>query len=1064
LKQFKIYKSSAGSGKTFTLVKEYLKLALSSSGEFHFKRILAITFTNKAANEMKSRVVEALSALSSDEPLTGSIVFLQQDLIKELGLDAAQLKEKAGKVLRIILHNYADFAIGTIDKFTHRIVRTFARDLKLPTNFEVELESDPLLNKAIDLLIAKVGVDPLLTELLVEFTKSNIQEEKKWQLEGDILTIAKQLLQEEGEQYLDNLKRFQFNDFQRKIEFYKSENQKFRKEIEAIGQQGLELIKVNGINNESFARGNSGVPKYFEYLASFESEKLQPNSYHKASFEEDKWLSAKAAKDQGQKAAIEGISGQLLDLHLKAQQLVDTYYATFIVRDIALKNLYAVSLINELDKIIGEIRKTENRVHISEFNKRISKVISSEPAPFIYERIGEKYKHYLIDEFQDTSVMQFHNLIPLFTNALGEGFFNMLVGDAKQSIYRFRGGEVEQFTALPKIYKSEENPSVASSQGLFDDQIDESFLKKNFRSKVEVVLFNNELFDYCKVVAPEIASLYEGQAQEPNPNHTGGLVQLHFCEKAARSSNTDDEEEDDSEKESEHFTKTLSTIENCLSDGYQYKDIALLFRNNRIANTVAKQLLELDYPISSAESVLISNSAAVSLAVNVLYHIAYPQELMYQKEILDALYFNDYFGDQSLHEVYKTFLIQEKSHSFWVELNLSGSKTTIDQFRQRPLYEIVEGVFRMVGLFETADPYIQFFLDEVFQYAQTNNNDIQGFLDWWETNKSKKAIVIPDGLNAINILTVHKSKGLEFPVVIMPYSNERVKIDGGKWVENTSAEEPIYKTDYLTLNTSLEQTEYAFVYEEEKRKSMIDFFNTFYVAVTRPKDRLYIFTDKPPKTPNNNSVSTILSGFLSEKGMWSLNESTYEFGEAVSTISESLKVNAIEMNTFISTDWKDKLQLSLQAPDYWDINMGETARQYGSTIHLILAMIKSANEVNKVLDRMQNQGSISAIQRMDYQMDVERILSDQKISRYFAPNNKVKIECDILTSDGTTFRPDRVVYFDDHVRVIDFKTGQTSEKHEIQLKNYMNLIQSVENRPVKGSLIYIKDAHEVEVL
>ncbi|MBR9831151.1 UvrD-helicase domain-containing protein [bacterium] len=1062
MKQFKIYKSSAGSGKTYTLVKEYLKLALSANEDFHFKRILAITFTNKAANEMKSRVVEALSELTSDEKLKGSIVFLQSDLMQELSMNAEQIKQKSGKVLRVILHNYADFAIGTIDKFTHRIVRTFARDLKLPTNFEVELESDPLLNKAIDLLIAKVGADPLLTELLIEFTKSNIQEEKKWQLEGDILTIAKQLLEEEGEQYLKNLKRFNFEDFQRKIAYYKNENKDFRSKIEEIGQQGLHLIKSNGINNESFARGSSGVPKYFEYLESFKTDSLQPNSFHRASFYEDKWLGTKAKKDAGQAAAIEGIKEQLIELHLKAQQLVDTYYATYIVRDIALKNLYAVALINELDKIIGDIRKTENRVHISEFNKRISAVIASEPAPFIYERIGEKYKHYLIDEFQDTSVMQFHNLIPLFTNALGEGFFNMLVGDAKQSIYRFRGGEVEQFTSLPKIYKAEENPSVASSQGLFNDQIDESFLKKNFRSKMEVVTFNNELFDFCKEVAPEIASLYDNQAQEPNLSNTGGMVEIHFCEKLSNSNNRNDSNEDEEEMESEHFTRTISTIEKCLEDGYQYKDIALLFRNNKLANGVAQKLLELDFPISSAESVLISNSESVNLAVSVLYHITFPKELLYQKEILDALYFNNFFGEKTLHEVYKTHLIHSKETTFWSTLKMSNS-TTIEHLKQRPLYEMVEEVFRMVDMFDEADPYIQFFLDEVFQYAQLNNNDVQGFLEWWEMNKSKKAIVIPEGLNAINILTVHKSKGLEFPVVIMPYANESVRVDGGKWIENKSAEEPIYKTEFLALVKELEKTDYASVYEEEKRKSSIDFFNTFYVAVTRPKDRLYIFTNKPPKNSSNHSVPVVLSGFLSQKGIWELNKATYRFGEEVATISEELKENAIELNSFISTDWKSKLQLSLQAPDYWDINMGESARQYGNTIHLILAMIKSTNDVDRILDRLQNQGVISVVQRMDYQLDIDRILSQKNIAKYFAPENRVKVECDLLTADGITFRPDRVVYFDDHVKVIDFKTGQISDQHQLQLKNYMDLIQKVEKVPVRGSLIYIREAYEVEV-
>ena len=392
-----------------------------------------------------------------------------------------------------------------------------------------------------------------------------------------------------------------------------------------------------------------------------------------------------------------------------------------------------------------------------------------------------------------------------------------------------------------------------------------------------------------------------------------------------------------------------------------------------------------------------------------------------------------------------------------------ANSTTIEHLKQRPLYEMVEEVFRMVDMFDEADPYIQFFLDEVFQYAQLNNNDVQGFLEWWEMNKSKKAIVIPEGLNAINILTVHKSKGLEFPVVIMPYANESVRVDGGKWIENKSAEEPIYKTEFLALVKELEKTDYASVYEEEKRKSSIDFFNTFYVAVTRPKDRLYIFTNKPPKNSSNHSVPVVLSGFLSQKGIWELNKATYRFGEEVATISEELKVNAIELNSFISTDWNSKLQLSLQAPDYWDINMGESARQYGNTVHLILAMIKSTNDVDRILDRLQNQGVISVVQRMDYQLDIDRILSQKNIAKYFAPENRVKVECDLLTADGITFRPDRVVYFDDHVKVIDFKTGQISDQHQLQLKNYMDLIQKVEKVPVRGSLIYIREAYEVEV-
>ena len=1064
---FKIYKSSAGSGKTFTLVKEYLKLALQSPSELTFKRILATTFTNKAANEMKSRVLEALAFLSDPNPITTKHDVLKNVLLEELSFTPIQLQQKSLNVLRAILHNYADFGIGTIDRFTHRIVRTFARDLNLPVNFEVELDDKPLIDKAIDLLLSKVGTDKSLTKFLVQFTQMKVENGEKYHLEADIQSIARELLKEDGASYIRQLRQFGFEDFQSKIDRYRKANDTFLKEIKLIGKEATDLIKNSGAKIESFSRGNSGLPGYFSSIKDARTDKFTPNSYVRNTIEEDNWYSTKGKKDAQQLAAIDGIKEQLKSIYSRISSLIQGEYAFYLERELALKNLYSVALINELDKLIGDLRITDNKVHISEFNKRISEVISKEPAPFIYERIGERYQHYLVDEFQDTSVMQFHNLIPLFTNSLSQGHFNMLVGDAKQAIYRFRGGEVEQFVVLPEIYKADTNPTVASSQVIFNQMVDLDDLSKNFRSKEEVVNFNTNFFDFCLNTYPELEQLYQGHAQTPKEGNGGGYLEVHFCESQQKES-FGDQEDTESGNDPEQIQAIIDRIERCLDQGYQLKDIVLLFRGNAKANQVAKILIDKGYAISSSESVMISNSPAVQLIVNVLFSILYPNEQIYKKSIIDALFSDQYFPEEDLNGLYLRLLDKKNEFYFWENLGGKAAKIDFNSLRQRPLYEIVETIFRTFGLLDHSNPYIQFFLDEVFDYAQNNNNDLLGFLNWWDERKDKKSIEIPEGLNALNIMTIHKSKGLEFPVVIMPYATDKVKVGGGKWVRRLDKELPIDQLEYITISSSFdfERTSYSAIFEEEKRSATIDFFNTLYVAFTRPEDRLYIISNKPSKSSKTINTATLLSDYLKYKGDWNTEKQTYVLaGEElpITTKDRQEESNAKELLTFISKDWNDKLALSFQAPDYWDIYFGEDARQYGNTIHLILALIKTKEDVEKVLDKLLKQGNITKDQRVTYSNEIYQLLAQPAFSPYFQKGLKVKTECDLLTPDGKTFRPDRVVYFDDNVKVIDFKTGVALEKHKEQLKNYINLLQQAEKKKVTGSLIYIRDLEEIEV-
>ena len=786
MEKFKIYKSSAGSGKTYTLVKEYLKLALQSRAVNNFKRILAITFTNKAANEMKERILLALTDLSSANELKGTSAYLKEDLKKELLLNDQQIQKLSADVLKTILHNYADFSIGTIDKFTYKIVRTFARDLNLPANFELEFNADLVLNKAIDLLLSKVGLDEKLTHLLIEFTTHNIGEERKWQLEKDILKIAKEILKEDGYQSIQFLKQFNFDDFQDKIKAYKSDVNAFKKQIQTIGQNAVELIRQNNISAASFGGGESrGIAKYFQYLADFQEKGINPTNSHLKTIEEDKWTSAKCSASE--KSVIESIKLPLTNFFNEAQKVIEHSYSDYIIKSNALKNLYAVALINELEKEIDVIRKTDNIVHISEFNKRISSIIASEPAPFIYERIGERYKHYLIDEFQDTSILQFHNLIPLFSNSLAEGHFNMVVGDGKQAIYRFRGGEVEQFMQLPKIYKAEENAVVAMNEPVFESQYKYEFLKNNFRSKKEIVEFNNAFFDFLKSVYLQIEEIYYKQAQIADEKNTGGYVEFYFCERNQNKSYTfGEDQENDEEEDPEQVEKLLETIQNCIADGYQYKDIAVLFRANNTANAVAQSLVDHGIPISSSESVKIGNSKSVSLIVNLMAYLVDSEITLYKKNILEGFYILNNYSDD-IHTVYTKYLNKKDSTLFYQHLKMMLGGLDLNQLKENPIYEIAEELFRNLNLFEQADPYIQFFLDEVFLFAQKKNNDLAAFIEWWEQNKSTKAVVIPDGINAVNILTIHKSKGLEFPVVIFSHATDSLKSMDGRWVKDEAA-------------------------------------------------------------------------------------------------------------------------------------------------------------------------------------------------------------------------------------------------------------------------------------
>jgi len=431
---FKIYSASAGSGKTFTLVKEYLKICLASKSPKKFVEILAITFTNKAASEMKERIITSLKGFANTESAEQTEKDMLRLIATETGISPEELSIRSKIIFEAILHNYSQFSIGTIDKFTHRIIRTFAQDLDLPANFEVEMDHKLLLKQAVDLLISRTGEDEKLTQLFVSFIKDKTADDKSWLIENDFYTIAEELLKESGQEHCDSLKDLSLDDFfsiKKSIQDY---IYKFDIELTAIGAGFKSDCEDLNLMPEWIAGGKNGLSKYFEYLQKKQWKNYIPTKTTYKNIEKENWYATKTPKELH--GDVDTLQQKFKSLLLKALVILEDYPKYVNFRLIA-SNFYAMAVLHEISKEMQYIKEQNNIIPIGEFNKKIAEVLQNEEGNFIYERLGERYAHYFIDEFQDTSELQWNNLVPLIENAIANGQKTgsaMIVGDAKQAI------------------------------------------------------------------------------------------------------------------------------------------------------------------------------------------------------------------------------------------------------------------------------------------------------------------------------------------------------------------------------------------------------------------------------------------------------------------------------------------------------------------------------------------------------------------------------------------------------------------------------------------------------
>jgi ATP-dependent exoDNAse (exonuclease V) beta subunit len=1049
---FTVYKSSAGSGKTFTLVKEYLNLVLPEPSRF--RQILAITFTNKAANEMKERIIVSLKEIAAmnENPDAKAVKFIVPAISISSGLSPQKLSENAAVVLKRILHEYSDFAISTIDSFVHSIIRSFAFDLHIPLNFEVEMDTKELMGKVIDILISRVGTDEELTQTLINFIQSKTDDEKSWNIEYDLMNIAGYLLKEEGQDFIDKLKTLKLSEFNEINKQLSIVTGRFEKTIRELAAHADDVIKSKGIPHASFYQGKNGISVFFENLSNGYFEKLKHNSYVTATIEEEKWTSAKATDID--RLEIGEIKAVLSDTYYKIKEFVAVHQEQYIVLREIRKNIYPLAVLNEISKVMDDYKGENEVVLISEFNKRISAIVMNEPVPFIYERLGEKFRHFLIDEFQDTSVLQWQNLLPLIENSLATEQFNMVVGDGKQAIYRWRGGEVEQFAGLPKIYNRTDEPFMLEREHTLERNYAPEVLLNNYRSKKEIIEFNNSFFKCIAERLPEqYRSIYADVAQLANDKNAGGFLSFKFYNSA-----TDDQSFEEFNLEQVH-----NTITELVSEGFHYRDIAILCRNNKNAGFLSQELLKINIPVISSESLQLGSSSEVRLMIASMRLLANSGDKLAQVEIVNYLLRTGFLSGE-LHDLLNSFgIIRKKENpdeqlNFFKVLDENKFGLNVSLLKNFTIYDLAEELIRIFGLHKQANPYVQFFLDAILKFSNKRNEELTDFLAWWDQKGRQQSIIVPEGIDAVRVMTIHKAKGLEFPVVIYPFANEKHKRSKDKlWVTLDDKEVPALKSALVNTSETLLDTPYAGIYNEETGKSLLDLVNLLYVVMTRPTQRLYVFSSLPSKSADaTESVPGFFRFYFMKEGSWRDDKLIYEFGEKTVYEGKATESTSLySLSSFISESWHDRMILSLQATKNWDIDEKAIKQQWGNLVHQILAKINTIDDIETILDRFKTDGLINAKDKDDIYAILQRFLSHTVVSKYFLPGLKVKTEPEVILPDGKTFRPDRIVFSETETIVIDFKTGKPEDKHKDQVKYYMQLLNEMGYAGCSGVLLYI---------
>ncbi|MCQ2285957.1 MAG: UvrD-helicase domain-containing protein [Bacteroidales bacterium] len=1050
---FKVYKASAGAGKTTHLVIEYLTLCFRNVD--NFRNILAITFTNNSTAEMKARIVAMLYSIAfknkNDFSSSEKKTF---DSIKEAnGLSDVQMIETAKDLLHKILYDYDNFSISTIDSFFQRILRSFAYELGLNLNYNVQVQLDDIYTQTIDLLLNRIVAPDKseenarskksLADRVISVLDDQMEESGKWKIEDALRSVLCQIHQEEAYAPMQKLNRIPKPTFDKIIDELKHKRNSLRDEILLLAHKGDNLVSSRSV--EEFCYKNKGIYSFFSNV--LKNPHTMPNSYVNTYLNEPKYNEQPTA-----------------EIHQQLQELVDSLIEK--IPEFNQLSAYCyhadkLSIMRDLQEIMGEIKSRDNIFFLSETNAILYSEVKDEDTPYIYEKLGNKYAYFFVDEFQDTSKFQWENLVPLIKNALsqqaphsskhdevGEG---IIFGDVKQAIYRFRNGDASLLNNLST--KEGVDEMLYDGRGKLKENV---FvvepLNKNFRSSESVIRFNNAFFDYLHRDSKfTLAPQFYGDVKQELPTSAEKPIKKGFV-----SICFEDEKTDEKHIENEIFF----AIEDARKRGYSYGDIAVLMRGNDGLDAYAQKMVEKGVPVISKESLKLIASPNVKLIINVLQYVASSENSLAKLNIISALVKNG-----KLKGSLADWLSKEENifleKNFKTLLNEADVHFDRHKMAKQPLFSLIMSITFQFGIDKENDVFVTTFLNAVLQQLPSGDMNLIAFLDWWNDNLSKLAIPPTSGVDAVTFNTIHSSKGLEYPVLIFPmrnFSNQKTKKHIWGEYEYTSETGEKEQLPMLLKLSSLSSTKYAGEVDKETNLSDLDNLNALYVAHTRASDCLYIITGTTKATYASALYNFIAKNkndaiqFQEEEG----NPNRWWFGDKNWNVTKTKN----NLSTSVLPEWKAQLYHSDFTTDQLIFNSSDTSQeqQMGLYTHDFLASLErfpqNADEIKAVLATVEEEYK-SVVENALY-----KILNDNTLQKYFATDvkclNEVAIGSPLANGKfALIHRPDRVVFLEDEVMVIDYKTGQPHDSYEKQLQTYCSLLREMGYTNVNYMILYI---------
>ncbi|NGF55138.1 UvrD-helicase domain-containing protein [Parapedobacter sp. SGR-10] len=1059
----KLLKASAGSGKTFNLAAHYLTLLFAH--EYKYREILAVTFTNKATEEMKTRILEVLKGLAQNDPATWIDDYRKIISRAYPTLSPWELQERADSIYRRILHDYSRFSVSTIDGFVQKVIRSFAFELGLDSNYTLEMNIDKVKESLVERLDKDLDRKPELVDWIIQLAKERIEDDRSWNYKGELLGLASEIFKERFADFEKALLKIGHENLDKTFADYAKDTRAYIRQVEET------IVQKAGAVHQAFLKSNltpddlkqkSRNPLLTKLPKIVNKEFHEISALAKLIDQPANWFQPKT--DESPYYTINPLLKELYHYYT-AQQ------ADYILAQQFQKNVYYLRLMQEMAALLKTYRDETGSLLISDAQSLLSGITqdAGDNPAFIWEKIGNTYRNFLFDEFQDTSVAQWDSFKSLVQNALASPSLHtidhLIVGDTKQSIYRWRNGDWRILESKVKAHLGDFN--------VVDDNLEE-----NYRSSTEIIAFNNRIYALLPTMiqhklnsnietteSPEllawwrasnydniIADIYKNTAQHTHA-HTieGGIVKLVKITKP--------EDEDrifsDTLFQELAMADTIREIQRITSElSYAYGDIGILVRRNTEASMLVQALMEAQIPVVSGDALMLAGNSAIQLLIHTLYTlVGYEQNISLHKAECLALYARI----QEIDLAPEAFLdLQSKTLKQLGDYLPKALCEQAPQWIQLPLPELVERLIKAYGLdlHRASFAYLLAFRDVVNTAIRQGEKGIRSFLNWWESDGVRKTLPSPEGIDAVQVMTIHKSKGLAFRAVFIPFCN--LSLEGRS---NTIFWVPAQGTAYeqlgsipLKYNKDLATSTVASYYFEESLFNHIDALNMLYVATTRAKDYLYLAVKDRKSTDNLTNTGDLLLKIHEEQ--WDENEQI-AIEKPIARSSTKKEITPLVLEQYPTTDRMSKIFEPLEERNIVHLLHIHEAGRTGTILHQILAAVIRTDELEACVDALIVQGILSEEEKQTFITSATEVLEHPELSALLRQAKSRLAERAIVTQNGHLQRPDQILFLEDKIVVIDYKfTFQEELQHEEQVRKYVNLLKDMDYKNVEGYLFY----------